>query len=74
MLYRRSDYIVTEVLPHLINMNDNTLYVFLKAQYPGNVITWDFQLPFKKIIYCIKLEPSLRKQKANGHNFILLTS
>lgn len=48
MLYRRSVYLVTVVLPHLINMNDNTLYVFLKAQYLGNVIIWDFQLPFKK--------------------------
>lgn len=72
MLYRRSVYLVTVVLPHLINMNDNTLYVFIKAQYPGNVITWDFQLPFKKIINCIKLEPSLRKRKKNGDNILLL--
>lgn len=72
MLYRRSVYLVTVVLPHLINMNDNTLYVFFKAQYLGNVITWDFQLPLKKIIHCIKLEPSLRKNKKNGDNILLL--
>lgn len=71
MLYRRTDHLVTMVLLHLINMNDNTLYVLLKALYLGNGITWDFQLNFIKIINCIRLEPSLRKQKENGDKFIL---
>lgn len=58
MLYRRSVYLVTVVLPHLININDNTLDIFLKAQYLGNMITWDFKFPLKKIINSIKIEPS----------------